>query len=93
MRIFLACLVLAAGCGVSIEDFNALVEDARACQAGDTCVLAGGGQCTCNSPVNASRAVEIDEAAEDVRCGGAMVECPSWTAVRCEAGRCVADRL
>lgn len=93
MRVLLLVVLALTACGVSQDDFSAMLEEARACQTGESCALAGGGQCTCDSPVNASKAASIDEAADDVRCGGAQVECPGWSNPRCEAGRCVADPL
>ena len=71
------------------EQFEAMVESARACAPGDTCALAGGGACLCAQPVNASRAAELDAAAARVECGGAVVRCMNPGAARCEAGRCV----
>lgn len=85
-------LVLTSGCGrISLEEFSAQVREARACGEGDTCVLAGGGTCTCASPVNASRAAEINDAVERVDCEGSMVDCIGYRTARCENGQCVGD--
>lgn len=85
-------LVLTSGCGgISLEEFSAQVREARACTEGDTCVLAGGGTCTCASPVNASRAEAINEAAQEVNCRGSMVDCATYRNARCEGGTCVGD--
>lgn len=87
-------LVLTSGCGktLSLEEFSAQVREARACAEGDTCVLAGGGTCTCSSPVNISRAEAINEAVKNVDCEGSMVDCVAYrNNARCEAGTCVAD--
>jgi hypothetical protein len=81
-----------AACVPTRDDLVALAEEASACEPGDTCVLAGGGsQCTCDVPVNATRAREVDLLAERVSCGATMVECVSFTNLRCEDGRCTAD--
>jgi hypothetical protein len=94
MRPFLlASLVFLSGCCLSEEEFSQQVEEAEACAAGDTCVLAGSAQCLCARPVNAARAGEIDAAARDVCCGGTLVECVAFQNPRCENGRCVADTL
>lgn len=86
-------LVLAGGCGDSHspEELSALVEEARRCEPGDTCVLAGGSRCSCGVPVNASRAEEVDDFARQVDCGNVVVDCPIVENVRCEANRCTAD--
>jgi hypothetical protein len=81
-----------AACAPTTEDLSALIEESRACGEGDTCALAGGGTCTCDTPVNGARAAEVDELARRVACYGAMVECPSHFNMRCEAGRCTSDR-
>jgi hypothetical protein len=84
-------LVLGLGCGLSKDEYHQRVEAARACSPGDTCVAAGGGQCLCPTAVNATKAEEIDDAAKQVNCGGAVVECAAVIKPRCEAGRCVSD--
>lgn len=83
--------ILGACTATSPEEFAAIVEEARACQDGDGCQLAGGGQCTCDTPVNDDAVARIDEAAADVDCEGAVVECTSHQNVRCEDGRCRSD--
>jgi hypothetical protein len=94
MRPFIfASLVFFSGCCLSHEEFNQEVDEAAACSPGDTCVLAGSAQCLCAQPVNASKASQINSSAHDVCCGGAVVECISFTNLRCENGRCVADTL
>ncbi len=92
-RVVGLALVLTSGCGrISLEEFSAQVREARACSEGDTCVLAGGGTCTCASPVNASRADALNEAVKNVDCEGSMVDCVAFQPnARCEAGQCVAD--
>ncbi|MEQ9320872.1 MAG: hypothetical protein RIF41_17050 [Polyangiaceae bacterium] len=83
---------MASACtATSPEELAEIVDEARACQDGDVCELAGGGQCTCATPVNADAAARVDEAAADVDCEGAMVECVSHQNVRCEDGRCRSD--
>jgi hypothetical protein len=90
-RLCLVLVLAGTGCGLSLEEYRDVVEEAQVCAPGDRCVLAGGGQCTCATPVNEREAARIDEAAADVRCGGAMPECPAHFDVRCEAGRCVSS--
>ncbi len=91
--LLLASLVFLSGCCLSREEFSEQRSEAAACSPGDTCVLAGGAQCMCALPVNASKAAEIEAAAKDVCCGGASVDCVSFANPRCENGRCVADQL
>jgi hypothetical protein len=92
MRPFiLASLVFVSGCCLSEEEFAVQREEAAACSPGDTCVLAGSAQCLCATPVNASKAAEIDSSAEDVCCGGKLVDCVAFTNLRCENGKCVGD--
>lgn len=78
------------------ERLAELIDEAAACEPGDTCVLAGDSGCTCAQPVNADRADEVDEAAKDVQCCNLVgqcvaVECASFENVRCEEGRCVGN--
>lgn len=90
-RFALLVLVLSlSSCGLSLDEFYDLVEQSRACAPGEECVLAGSSQCTCQTPVNEKHRERIDEAATEVRCGGAMVECAYFETVACEGGRCVA---
>ncbi len=92
MRSFiLASVVFLSGCCLSEEEFSQRRQDAAACSPGDTCVLAGSAQCLCAVPVNASRAAEIEAAADEVCCGGIQVDCVAFENPRCENGRCVAD--
>jgi hypothetical protein len=96
ISVLLVCLTtaLAAGCGdnVTDEELQQIIEEAKACAPGDTCVLAGGGRCTCAQPVNAEHRERVEQAVADHDCGGLVVRCMDYTSVRCEAGRCVADR-
>jgi hypothetical protein len=90
MRRVVTLLVLAACADVTTpEEYVEIVEGSRACAADGECVLAGSGACTCAAPVNAAEAARVDEAAAEVDCKGATVECPSQGDVRCNAGRCV----
>ncbi len=91
--LLLVSVVFLSGCCESIESFSEHRAEAAACSPGDTCVLAGGSQCLCAAPVNASRAAEIEAAADEVCCGGAQVDCVLFQNLRCENGRCVADVL
>lgn len=91
--LLLVSVVFLSGCCESIESFSEQRQDAAACSPGDTCVLAGGAQCLCAAPVNASRAAEIEAAADEVCCGGIQVDCVAFLNPRCENGRCVADVL
>jgi len=89
--LILVSLAFLAGCCPTHEEFTQQREEAAACSPGDTCVLAGSSQCLCAGPVNAAKAAEIEAAAKEVCCGGAVVDCVSFTNLRCENGRCVAD--
>jgi hypothetical protein len=85
-------MLLLDACGISqLEYERTLLEEAQLCRPGDTCVLAGRGECECDQPVNASYAKRLAKAARSVRCE-AYPKCISYGAPRCEGGRCVADR-
>jgi len=82
-------LVLTSGCGtISREEFDAKVQEARACAEGDTCVEAGKGRCTCGRPVNASRAADINEAAQYVDCVYKDLDCGAYGYMHCVQGKC-----
>lgn len=85
----LVLVLFLSSCGLSRDEFYDLVEQSRACGPGEECVLAGSSQCTCPTPVNEKHRERIEEAAAEVRCGGAMVDCAFFESVACEAGRCV----
>lgn len=90
---FLTLLVLflsACGC-LSTDEFQQRVQEAAACNPGDTCVLAGQSQCTCKVPVNARSQASIDADAERLDCGGAIASCILFANVRCENGKCTGD--
>lgn len=101
-----AALVLGfslAGCGASGEDkaaalstLNSALEDGRTCGEGDVCVLAGRGNCSCDTPVRESAKPAIDAAVREVNdvCGAGEFRaiCNLWTNARCESSRCVADK-
>jgi hypothetical protein len=92
MRSFiLASVVFLSACCVSEEEFSQEAEEAAACSAGDTCVLAGASQCLCARPVNASKAAELDALAQEVCCEGRAVSCVPFLNVRCENGRCMGN--
>jgi len=84
---FALALALAA-CGISTEDLARIVAESRPCVVGDACSLAGGSQCTCATAVNAKDKQKVDDAAADVRCGGAMVDCAYCQNPQCIAGKC-----
>ena len=90
---FVMALALHACGGMNAQEYSDLVEEARPCAAGDTCVLAGVSACTCATPVNTSREGEINEAADDFDCEKVETSdrCSAHTNVRCEAGRCISD--
>jgi hypothetical protein len=86
-----ALLLLGGACTSSLEEYWREVEKARACEQGDTCVLAGHGtRCACPVVVNEAHAQRIDELAQKVSCNHA-VDCFLPCNPRCEDGRCVAD--
>lgn len=88
-------LVLASGCGtISREEFREQVREAEACTEGDTCVVAGAARCTCGSPVNASRAEELNEAAQFVDCGlYPNLDCAPYGNLSCVNGKCIGTML
>jgi hypothetical protein len=89
-----ALVLGAAGCGgITDEEFQQIIEEAQVCEPGDTCVLAGGGQCTCDQPVNADSVERVERAVQDLDCGGAVVDCIGFSNPRCENNRCVADQF
>jgi len=69
-----------------------VVKEARPCEAGDTCVLGGGSQCTCETAVKAAKRQAVDLAASSVDCGSAMVECPACLDPQCVDGLCACRR-
>lgn len=85
------------GCPVSQDEFGRIAEEARACEGGDTCVVAGSSDCGCPQAVNADRAEEFQAAAD------ALVCCTPFSCVqpvcnlvenpRCENGECTADPI
>jgi hypothetical protein len=87
-----ALFVLLAACSETApSEFVELVEASRGCSATEECTVAGGGECTCATPVNVGAVEEIDEAAGEVECEGATISCADNANVRCEAGRCISD--
>ena len=89
----LSALSLNACDDMSAQQYADLVDEARACAAADTCVLAGEGACTCATPVNASEEGAINEAADDFDCEKVETadRCTAHSNIRCEAGRCISD--
>jgi hypothetical protein len=87
-----AAALVAIACGTSEETYNRAIDEARACMPGDTCVLAGGGACTCPAAVNGREATRLNDLGRDVRCADAGVQCPALMNPRCEHNVCVADR-
>jgi len=87
----LAWTALAMGlvaCAPTQADLGALIKEAMACQPGDTCVLAGASPCSCDVPVNATRAAEVDDMASHLYCGGKAVVCTGQGTPTCENGQC-----
>ncbi len=82
-------LLLVGACGMSQARYGRMVEEAGECEPGDTCVLAGRGECVCDRPVNARHAERVNGGARWVSCS-AYPKCISYSAPRCENGRCVA---
>lgn len=86
-------LGVTSGCGgVTEEELQQIIEESKVCAPGDSCILAGGGQCTCAVPINAEHRARVEQAVADYDCDGLMVKCMGNINVRCEAGRCVSDR-
>lgn len=77
---------------ISDEEFQQTLEASQVCQPGDSCILAGAGSCSCAQPTNSKDADTVNQAAAEIDCGGALVKCMSWENLRCEAGKCTADR-
>jgi hypothetical protein len=96
MRLLGLALLVVVGCGVSRDEYAQRVDEAQLCNDGDTCVLAGGNDCSCPAPVNAGSAAEIDALASEVSCcdpfGACVaVDCARLENLRCENGRCTGD--
>ena len=86
------CLALLSCGGTSIEEYGRVVESARACTAGDVCVLSPAGKgCACASAINQSQAAKVQDAYDSLDCGGAEAECALATNPRCENNVCVAQ--
>jgi hypothetical protein len=85
-------LCVTAACDTTTpEEYAHIVEQARPCTDGDSCVLAGSSDCVCPTPVNATEQERVSMAATEVDCNGAIAECIAHTNVRCEGGRCISD--
>ena len=87
----LAAALGLTGCFASKHDLAKLRKEAAACLPGESCVFAGGLDCSCPAPVNAKRAVEVDEFAAGVSCfGEGQVECGNRadSAAECVEGQC-----
>lgn|GEM_PF-1711401 len=95
--VVVAALAVAA-CADPQQRLAEVIDDARACEPGDTCVVTGGTDCTCPQPVNADAVDAVEAAAEaangsccDVFGQCVAVDCAAFANVRCEDGRCVGD--
>jgi len=96
MRRSLCLLLLCVACDDPRETLADVIEDARACDADDTCVVAGNTDCTCGQPVNSDRVEEVQAAADRVSCcdlfgACVQVDCAGFADLRCEGGRCIGD--
>ena len=96
-RYLLILVLVSAACESPEDRLERLIDEAAACEEGDTCVIAGATDCSCGEPVNAEQEDEVNAAAEGITCCdlfGAcmMVECAAVEHLRCEEGRCAADR-
>ncbi len=94
--------VFGGGCGVERpsreQALSTLVSEfdgAGACVDGDTCIIAGQGNCSCGRPINSKSASTVAEAvlrlnstcaAEDF-----LADCIAYVNPKCEANRCVAE--
>lgn len=93
-----AAATMVPGCNPSVEDLNAAIERAGACNPGDGCQLEGATACSCAQPVNSSQAAMIRQMADNVSCpggprDGGTLQCPALGNPRCVNMRCVADRF
>src|SRR5687768_16679398 len=97
MRLFALLALTLVTCGdadsFTRDDLLQVINDARACDPGDSCILAGSSQCTCQMPINAESEDDVTAAAEQVDCEGRIVQCVGWTNLRCEDGLCIADEI
>ena len=74
-----------------MEDYQRELEAAAACEPGDTCVIGGGIQCACASPINQDAVDDLMTLSEDVDCEGLIVACLVLSNPRCENNTCIAD--
>jgi hypothetical protein len=86
----------AAACEDPQARLDEVLADARVCDEGDTCVLAGGTDCTCDQPVRVDAADAVNAAAAGISCCDLLgrcvaVDCAAFANVRCEAGQCVGN--
>lgn len=91
-RAFLLVAVLfASACQLSQQDWSKLVDSARACQPGDTCVNFND-PCLCPTPVNQREVDTLSAQKGRVVCQS-VADCtlPAVN-LRCEANRCTGDR-
>jgi hypothetical protein len=96
-RTMLLPLALAlTACESAEERLDRVIDEAKACEEGDTCVVAGGTDCTCGAPVNEEKAAEVTAAAADIECCDLFgrcvaVDCAGFQDVRCEDGTCIGE--
>ena len=86
-----AALALVAGCAMTEQELERVLEDAVRCEPGDECVVHMGSDCRCPRAINAAAVSKVDEALQDYDCQGLYVTCRVLQNPRCEGGLCVAD--
>jgi hypothetical protein len=99
LSLAIAVIVVAtAACESPEARLERVRDDAAACADGDTCVVAGSGDCVCGSPINENSVEEVEAAADAIACCDLLgscvaVDCAAFENVACVDGRCVGDAL
>ncbi len=84
--LFLA-LLLAAGCGITRDQFLNATEDARACKEKRECMVMDVNPCVCAFVVNESEYPRLADMSQNLWCG-ARVHCSPIRSVDCLLEKC-----
>ena len=92
LRLCVLALILQCG-GDSLETYDRVVAEARRCEPGTPCAIAGGVKgCRCPVAVRADMKERVDAAARSAVCRQVeRLDCMPLRNAHCENGVCVAD--
>ncbi len=88
MRWLVLLPLLLGACSVTPGEVHERVQEARACNTGDSCVFTEVRGCLCASPVNATKVDELNALLKKVDCGGVVSTCADTAKAACVEGRC-----